>query len=111
MIEKNGKVYYTASNVLDDDIGKGLDTKFMDEVTTYLKNIKDSIRTNKINYFNEYNSAWGSFRTILIPVKSIIKREYIIAADQPIEEIQESLKKAFYESIFGDFIFFFFASP
>jgi class 3 adenylate cyclase/HAMP domain-containing protein len=108
MIEKNGKVYYTASNVLDDDIGKGLDTKFMDEVTTYLKNIKDSIRTNKINYFNEYNSAWGSFRTILIPVKSIIKREYIIAADQPIEEIQESLKKAFYESIFGDFIFFLF---
>jgi class 3 adenylate cyclase/HAMP domain-containing protein len=80
----------------------------MDEVTTYLKNIKDSIRTNKINYFNEYNSAWGSFRTILIPVKSIIKREYIIAADQPIEEIQESLKKAFYESIFGDFIFFLF---
>ena len=108
MIVKNGKVYYTASNVLDDDVGKGLDTKFMDEVTTYLKNIKDSIRTNKINYFNEYNSAWGSFRTILIPVKSIVKREYIIAADQPIEEIQESLKKAFYESIFGDFIFFLF---
>lgn len=108
MIEKNGKFYYTASNVLENDLDKGLDTKFMDEVTTYLEYIKESNRTNKINYFNEYNSAWGNYRTILIPVRSIVKKEYIIAVDQPIEEIHESIKKAFYESIFGDFIFFLF---
>ncbi|MBK9498034.1 MAG: HAMP domain-containing protein [Leptospiraceae bacterium] len=106
MIEKQGKLYYTASNVLEGDKEKGLDTNFMQEVTTYKETIQQSIHTNQILYFNEYESAWGSFRTVLIPIRSVVKKDYVIAVDIPIDAIELSLKKVFYESLLGDFICF-----
>ncbi len=109
MIEKEGKLYYTASNVLDGDIQKGIETNFMQEVTTYQDSIKEALQTNKIVYFNEYGSAWGSFRTVLIPIKSIVKKEYVLATDIPIQEMEASLRTAFHESLLGDLIFFVFS--
>ncbi len=109
MIEKDGKLYYTASNVLERDIEKGLETNFMQEVTTYQENIREALQTNKIIYFNEYGSAWGSFRTVLVPIKSIVKKEFVLATDIPIQEMEASLRNSFNESLLGDLIFFVFS--
>ncbi|MBP7281227.1 MAG: HAMP domain-containing protein [Leptospiraceae bacterium] len=106
IIEENGKLYYATSSEIKQDLDKGLITKFKDEVTTFQDKIFESIRKNKIIYFNEFGTEWGSFRTVLIPIKSIIKKDYVLAADIPIQSIEESIQVGLYESILGDSVFF-----
>lgn len=97
MVENSGKFYYTASNVPKSDIEKGIETTFLQEVTAFPETLKEAVNKNKISFFNEYNTKWGSFRRIVIPVKSIARKEYLIAADIGLKEIEDSIQKVYLE--------------
>ncbi|HNE10395.1 MAG TPA: adenylate/guanylate cyclase domain-containing protein, partial [Leptospiraceae bacterium] len=108
IVERNGKFYYTASNVLKSDTDNSTETSFLQEVKSETSYFKEALNKNKILYLNELNTSWGNFHRIIIPIKSIAKKEYILSADIQLQQIQNRIKQSTLELIIRDIAFFLF---
>ena len=93
MIEKNGKIYFTSSSAQP---GESLQNYFMyyPEASKNLKNIF------KINhpFYEVSTDRWGTFKSILIPLKTKKGTKYIVGADIQIDKILKT-KENFIKTI------------
>ena len=101
MTEKNGKIYFTSSSTQP---GESLQNYWMyyPEATKNLKNIF------KINhpFFEVSTDRWGSFKSILIPMKTKKGVKYIVGADIQIDRILKAKEKFLKQIILMNLLFF-----
>ena len=98
MIEREGKIYFTSSSALKNEIESKEETHYFDEYDEATPLLKNVLQEQKIVY-EESTDKWGTFRTIFIPMKSKKGTPYIIGADIKIDFIQTQLEKILIESL------------
>lgn len=92
LIEKEGKVYFTASSATDEErkTGKNM-TRYFDEYDDVSPLIHTAIYEQKL-IFDETPDKWGTYRSIIIPMTSPMGWHYSVGADLPISDIQSMLR-------------------
>lgn len=92
MIEKEGKVYFTASSATDEERKTGENmTRYFDEYDDVSPRIRTALQQHKF-IFDESPDKWGTFRSIILPMKSPAGHHYAVGADLPISNIQSMLR-------------------
>lgn len=93
LIEKEGKIYFTASSATDEErkTGKNM-TRYFDEYDDVSPSTLAAIQKHKL-IFDESPDKWGTFRSIIIPMKSPRGHYYAVGADLPISDIQNMLNR------------------
>lgn len=111
MVEREGKIYFTASNATDDERKTGIN------LTTYFEHYEEPseellkvFATQKSGY-GEYSDKWGSFRSFFLPRVSPQGNFYVVAADIETTRIEKELKSALFDLIFRLFIAILFVVP
>ncbi len=93
MIQKNGKIYFTASSGTDEERKSGINlTRYFDPYDDASDELKNVFRTQK-KQFAEYTDKWGTFRSVFIPMKSQEGRMYVVGADVKIDTIKQTLNE------------------
>jgi len=91
MIQKNGKIYFTASSGTDEERKSSINlTRYFDTYDDASDELKNVFHTHK-KQFAEYTDKWGTFRSIFIPMKSQEGTMYVIGADIQINTIKQIL--------------------
>jgi diguanylate cyclase (GGDEF)-like protein len=92
LIEKEGKVYFTASSATDEELktGKNL-TRYFDEYDDVPPAIYTAVKEHR-QITDEYPDKWGTFRSIIIPMTTSRGNHYSVGADLPISDIQSMLR-------------------
>ena len=92
LVYTNDAVYLTSSSASEEEVRKQTEVRYFTaypEVTHYvLKAIEAGIPV-----FNTYTDRWGVFRHVYIPMRNTKGVSYIIAADQSIGHISESIHR------------------
>lgn len=92
MIEQNDRVYFTASSATDSELKTGNNlTRYFDlydEASPAIKNVFS--RHNLI--YDETPDKWGTFRSVIIPMKTSNGNRYAVGADIPIDTIDGMLE-------------------
>jgi signal transduction histidine kinase len=92
MVQKDKKIYFTSSSATDEELkNKDMTVYFdpYDEATPVLLHL---LQNNKIAY-EESTDKWGTFRSVLIPVKTKGIPPYIIGVDIKIDPIHQKLNE------------------
>lgn len=91
LIEKEGKVYFTASSATDEErkTGKNM-TRYFDEYDDVSPSIRNAIKNHKL-IFDEAPDKWGTYRSIIIPMTTAGGHHYAAGADLSITDIQSTL--------------------
>lgn len=93
IIQKNGKIYFTASSATDEERKTGINlTRYFDTYDDASDTLKNVFRTHT-KQFAEYTDKWGTFRSIFIPMKNQQGNLYVIGADIRIDSINQILNK------------------
>ncbi|MBW6489301.1 PAS domain-containing protein [Sulfurimonas sp.] len=93
MIQKNGKIYFTASSATDEERKSGINlTRYFDSYDGASDELKNVFRTQK-KQFAEYTDKWGTFRSVFIPMKSQEGALYVVGADIKIDTIKQTLNE------------------
>lgn len=93
MIQKEDKIYFTASNATDEERKSGVNlTHYFDEYTDADTALKNTFQTRQ-TAFAEYTDKWGTFRSVFLPMKTPAGTEYVVAADIQIDTITQLLNK------------------
>ena len=90
MIIKDGKVYFTLSSATKDDKEHGLVTHYFDEYEDASDKLLHIFDNDKPFYENT-TDKWGTFRSILIPMRTLKGTQYIIGADIRVDDINKTL--------------------
>lgn len=99
MVEREGKIYFTASNATDEERKTGVNlTHYFDYYDDASEKLVDVFRTGKASY-DEYTDKWGTFRSIFLPMKSPGGHQYIIAADIQTDAIHKQLEDEIFHLI------------
>lgn len=93
MIQRNGKIYFTASSATDEERKTGINlTHYFDSYDDADDALINVFQTHQ-PAFAEYTDKWGTFRSIFLPIKSLGGNEYVVAADIQIDSINKLLKE------------------
>jgi diguanylate cyclase (GGDEF)-like protein len=91
LIEKEGKVYFTASSATDEERKTGENmTRYFDEYDDVSPSIHTAIKEQKL-IFDETPDKWGTYRSIIVPMTTPRGHHYAVGADLPISAIQSML--------------------
>lgn len=91
LIEKEGKVYFTASSATDEERRSGKNmTRYFDEYDDVSPAIHAALQNQK-PIFDETPDKWGTYRSIIFPMTSPRGYRYAVGADLPIRHIQDML--------------------
>lgn len=91
VIEKNGKIYFTASSATDKEIQTGIGlTHYFDEYDDVDPIVKAAIQQHKLIY-SDYEDKWGKFRSVFIPMVTQNGNHYTLCADISIADITKIL--------------------
>lgn len=111
MVEKNGQIYFTASNATDEEIQTGINlTTYFERYEDPSEGLKKVFKTNNTDY-DEYTDKWGTFRSIFLPMKSPNGNLYVIAADIQIDVLKQHLQEEMLHLTLRFFVTFIFALP
>ncbi len=86
MIEKNGKIYFTASSATKGEIADNKVFNYMEEYPEATEKLKNIFKTNK-PFYEVSSDRWGTFKSILMPMKTNEGVKYIVGADIKIDRI------------------------
>ncbi len=86
MIEKNGKIYFTSSSATKGEIADNKVFNYMEEYPEATKQLKNIFKTFK-PFYEVSSDRWGTFKSILIPMKTSEGIKYIVGADIKIDRI------------------------
>ncbi|GEM_PF-1253280 len=104
MVQREGKIYFTASNATDEERRTGINLTryfdFYDDADPALKNV---FKTRHVA-FSEYTDKWGTFRSVFLPMKSSGGTEYVVAADVQIDTINNVLNEEMFSLLLRLFI-------
>ncbi|MFY9141878.1 putative bifunctional diguanylate cyclase/phosphodiesterase [Sulfuricurvum sp.] len=94
MILKDGIIHFTASSATDEERKSGINlTRYFDIYEDdFSGNVKKVFQTNK-PIFENSTDRWGSFRSVMIPMKSPGGNVYVAGADIKIDTINHILKE------------------
>lgn len=93
LIQKEGKIYFTASNATDEERKSGInETHYFDEYEDADLALKNTFQTHQ-TAFAEYTDKWGTFRSVFLPKKTPAGTEYVVGADIQIDTINQLLNK------------------
>lgn len=93
MIQKNGHIYFTTSSATDKEYRSGKDlTHYFDRYDEASPAVKEAFQTQKIIFVEEAD-RWGTFRSVLVPLKSPDGHLYIAGADLSVDKLHEMLKE------------------
>lgn len=107
IIYENGKFLYSSTNETEEDIKNNTVTNFLDEAESNLLYLaEEAYLENKIIILNDKGTKWGDFRSILIPRRNIQKRDYIIAIDILLKDVQQEIKNIFWILFFEEILIF-----
>lgn len=111
MVEKNGQIYFTASNATDEEIQTGINlTTYFERYEDPSEGLKKVFKTNNTDY-DEYTDKWGTFRSIFLPMKSPNGNLYVIAADIQIDVLKQHLQEEMLHLTLRLCVTFIFALP
>lgn len=109
MIEENGSVYFTSSSATDKELSTGENlTHFFDLYDEASPAIKNVFSKHTPTYDNTPDK-WGTFRSIIIPMKSPNGNFYAVGADIPIDSINRMLNEQLVKHFLFAFGLFFFS--
>ncbi|MDO9208457.1 MAG: hypothetical protein Q7T91_09445, partial [Sulfuricurvum sp.] len=92
MIQRNGKIYFTASSATDEERKTGVNlTHYFEHYEDASAELKKVFQTHQKSY-DEYTDKWGTFRSVFLPMKSPNGNTYVIAADIQIDAINKQLR-------------------
>ncbi len=93
MIQKNGKIYFTASSSTDKEQSTGVDVvHYFDDYSDASDTLQKVFQTKHQSY-DEFSDRWGTFRSVFIPMHSPNGTLYVIGADIQITTIDAELRK------------------
>ncbi len=93
MLQRNGKIYFTASSATDKERKTGVNlTHYFDVYSDASNELKKVFQTHQTSY-DEYTDKWGTFRSVFIPMKSPNGNSYVIGADIRIDTISKQLRE------------------
>lgn len=91
LIQKNAHVYFTTSSATEQEIRTGKNmTHYFDLYDDASPTVIEAFRTQKIQFVEE-SDKWGSFRSVLVPLKSPNGHIYIAGADIRSDRIHKQL--------------------
>ncbi len=91
MIQKNGHVYFTTSSATDQEYQTGKNmTHYFDLYEDASPTVMEAFRTHKV-VFVEESDKWGTFRSVLVPLKSPSGKMYITGVDIRTDELHHKL--------------------
>lgn len=91
VIEKGGKIYFTASSATDKERSTGFNlTRYFDTYDDANDALRKALRTGRSEYA-EYTDKWGTFRSVFVPRKTRTGTLYIAAADIRVDTINRLL--------------------
>lgn len=97
MVQKDGKIYFTASNATDEERRTGVNlTHYFDHYDDASEILKKVFETHQTSY-DEYTDKWGTFRSVFIPMKSPNGNTYVIAADIRTDVIKQQLNNEMFD--------------
>lgn len=97
MVEREGKIYFTASNATDEERKTGINlTTYFEHYEEPSKELVKVFATHKSGY-DAYSDKWGSFRSYFLPRVSPQGNFYVVAADIETTRIERELKSALLE--------------
>jgi len=97
LIQKNGKIYFTASSATDEERKTGVNlTHYFEHYDDASDELKKVFQTHQKSY-DEYTDKWGTFRSVFLPMKSPNGNTYVIAADIQIDAINKQLQEEAFE--------------
>lgn len=93
MIQKNGKIYFTASSGTEEERTTGVNlTHYFDTYEDASAALQKTFQTHQLQY-DEYTDKWGTFRSVFIPMKSPYGMTYVVGADIKIDTISAELRQ------------------
>ncbi len=105
MIERNGKIYFTASSATKGEIAENKLFNYLEEYSCASKKLKNIFKTFK-PFYEITTDKWGTFKSILIPMKTQEGVKYIVGADIKIDKILAKKKEYLkYILIFSSLMF------
>jgi PAS domain S-box-containing protein len=90
MIERDGKIYLTASSATRQERASGKEVHYFYHFDTAGEAFYRAMRTAQPVYFEQTNE-WGSFRTVAMPMTSPGGHRYLVAADYSSDAIRQIL--------------------
>jgi len=97
MVQRDGKIYFTASNATDEERRTGINlTRYFDRYDDASDVLKNVFNTHQISY-DEYTDKWGTFRSVFIPMKSPGGNTYVITADIQTDVINQQLNDEIFD--------------
>lgn len=92
-IQKNGKIYFTASSATEEERKTGIhSTRYFNEYDDAGDALKQAFQTRQI-HFSEYTDKWGTFRSVFLPLKSPGGNTYVISSDIRMDEIHQLVQE------------------
>jgi len=102
MIQRNGKIYFTSSSATKGEIAENKVFNYMEEYPEASDKLRNIFKDFK-PFYEVSSDRWGTFKSILIPLKTQEGTEYIVGADVKIDRIlakkREFLKYVFVFSL------------
>jgi len=92
MVKKEGKIYFTSSSAIPEEINTNNMTHYFDHYESATKKLLKVLDKKEIVY-EESTDKWGTFRTIFLPCMTAKGTPYIIGADIKIDFINQKLHK------------------
>ncbi len=91
VIQKNGKLYFTASSATSEEILTGNNlTYYWQEYTEADTSFNNTFKRNSVTY-SQSTDRWGTFRSVLVPITTKFGNKYLACADMEISFIREIL--------------------
>lgn len=91
LIQKNGHIYFTSSSATEQEVRTGKNmTHYFDLYDDASPTVIEAFRTQKIQFVEE-SDKWGTFRSVLVPLKSPNGHTYIAGADIRSDRIHKQL--------------------
>lgn len=110
-VKIDNKIYFTMGNGTEEDMvelkGGGYYLYPYDEAESHIYKTFEASEP----VFHDITDHWGSFRSVIIPYKSIDGTTFIIGADYSIDYIDALLKKKLFSVLVISSLFLFFAIP
>lgn len=92
MIKIADKVYFTSSSATPEDFQKNMVSNYFELYKSASQELLNAFDNDDIVY-EESTDKWGTFRSVFIPMKSLMGNKYILGADIDITQINEELNK------------------
>lgn len=104
-VKSGEKFYVAATSATEDELKSGKETLFFTEYEQPPNAMIKAWETESIRY-DEYNSEWGYFRSIFIPMRTDKGKRFIVGADVLLDFVKEKLQQVVFINVLLGLVIF-----